>query len=186
MKPISEFHKADTRFELHYVLDQQTLIHRPIEIADLYALVEPLTLSPVVPDRVRAQFELARDTFVHSWYVYEFATLAEQQAYAALEAALRHKYHAETGKPADRPHLKGLFDFAIARGWIAAADFEYDMPGAPDGKESVLDTIRQVRNNLTPGKFHLMLSGSHRLMQACHHIICRLFPEATVDTPEAA
>jgi hypothetical protein len=52
------------------------------------ALIE---LSERVPPAIRQQFDIARNAFIYSWFVYEFATLAEQQCFATLEMALRHR-----------------------------------------------------------------------------------------------
>jgi hypothetical protein len=179
LKPIDQFYEPDTRFEnIVQSFDQTTGILTFKSPHGLHDDVAALELNEAVPEKIRHQFDLARNVYLYSWFVYDFATVAEQQAYAALEAALRHRYHVETGKPPDKPSLKSLFDFMIARNLLDAADFEFPAAWAPGGTYSELEVLRMVRNTLAHGKFHLMPGGSHSALETCHFIITRLFSAA--------
>jgi len=52
---------------------------RPMCIDDLRNMVAAIELKEHVPAAIREQFDIARNAFVYSWFVYEFAPLAEQQ-----------------------------------------------------------------------------------------------------------
>src|SRR5436190_107077 len=60
------------------------------ELRDLHASVAGATFkSESVPEEVRSVFATAQNLIVYSWFVYGFAVVAEFQAAAALELALR-------------------------------------------------------------------------------------------------
>ncbi len=178
LKSLDAFYEPDPRFaNIVQSFDPKTGILQLMSPQGLHEEMSPLVLDEVVPEKVRHQFNLALNVYLYSWFVYDFATVAEQQAYSALEAALRHRYHEETGKAPDRPSLKGLLDFVIARNWLDAADFEFPMASAPGGKFSELEMLRMLRNNLAHEQFHLMPGGSYSAFQTCHFIISRLYPK---------
>jgi hypothetical protein len=186
LKSLDTFYEADPRFaNIVHSFDQAAGVIQLKSPQSLHEDLAPLALNDAVPEKVRHQFDLARNVYLYSWFVYEFATVAEQQAYSALEAALRHRYQEETGKAPDKPGLKDLFEFSIARKWIDAAEFETEAAWHPDGKFSELDMLRTLRNNLAHGKFHLMPggSGSYGALQTCHYIISSLFPAADPSAP---
>lgn len=87
-------------------------------------MVAPIELNAGLSSTIRAQFDIARNAFVYSWFVYEFATLAEQQGYATLEMALRHRLD-----PAALPNtsrslgLAKLLKNATKNGWLRREDF---------------------------------------------------------------
>jgi hypothetical protein len=66
---------------------------------------------------------------VYSWFVYEFSTLAENQAYAVVEMALREKVRLVTGKETNKQGLRALIKEAERCGWLTRADF--GEPGSP-------------------------------------------------------
>src|ERR1700685_4222513 len=92
-KPRDQFGAPDPRWENHVIIDSEAPLrfHRS-DVDDLYRQIEKLRLSESVPEKVGKQFDLALNLYLYHWYVYEFVTLAEQQAYVAVEAALRHRY----------------------------------------------------------------------------------------------
>jgi hypothetical protein len=55
----------------------------------LYQSIEHIQLNSSVPNDIRVQFDTARNLFLHSFYVYRFYVVAESQALATLEFALR-------------------------------------------------------------------------------------------------
>ena len=177
LKPVDQFYEGDSRFaNVVESFDQTTGILKLMSPEGLHEDVSGLVLADPVPEKVRHQFDLALNVYLYSWFVYDFATLAEAQGYAALEAALRLRYHDETGKPADKPSLKDLFEFAAARKWIDAAEFDVPADWHPDGKFSELDMMRKLRNRLAHGQFHLMPNSSLTTLQNCHYIISKLYP----------
>jgi len=178
LKPLNEFFESDPRFSnIVHSFRPETGVLTLKSPQGLHEDVAHLNLGGSVPEKIQHQFDLARNIYLYSWFVYDFATVAEQQAYAALEAALRHRYHTETGKPPDKPHLKGLFDFMLARQWLDSADFESSLADPSGANISGLELLRMIRNNLVHGQFHLFPGASYRALETVHYIITKLFPE---------
>jgi hypothetical protein len=127
--------KPDPRFRSLVHVDVQTGRKRPIEIADLHAMMEPLELG--------AAFDTARHAFVYSWFCYDLATLAEAHAYGALENGLRMRAKAAEAEP-ERSGMKGLLKLAVRSGWLPEAEFDH-----------LIDILPMLRNHLQHGQPHL-------------------------------
>jgi hypothetical protein len=63
----------------------------PIEIQDQYSAISRYVLIPSVPEHVSIHFETAKNIYLYAWFVFRFYPVAEQQALATLEFALREK-----------------------------------------------------------------------------------------------
>lgn len=77
-----------------------------------------------VPESVRVHFETARNLYAYAWFVYRFYAVAEQQALASLEFALRERLETEVVQfpLSNKRRPRGLSDWleqAQARGIIA-------------------------------------------------------------------
>lgn len=62
---------------------------QPVTFEDHYADVLSVALQTPVSDEIKVVFERARAAFLYSWFSYELTTLAQSQACAALELALK-------------------------------------------------------------------------------------------------
>jgi len=94
---------------------------RPVTLQDRVDAVAPYVLSPAVPESVRVHFETAKNLYVYAWFVYRFYPVAEQQALATLEFALRERLIVlDAVKRADEwvPGLRKLLKDALVRGLI--------------------------------------------------------------------
>ncbi|MDA8052357.1 MAG: hypothetical protein M0002_20535 [Rhodospirillales bacterium] len=170
LKSASKIVEADPRHAAEVIFYPATGLLRPAEAADLHALVAGIEVSAAAPPVIRQQFDLARNAFVYSWFVYELATLAEKQAYAVVEMALREKVRLATGKSPGRRDLRSLIQDAERRGWLRRADFgEGVRPFHP------LDAIVALRNDLAHGSGRLMPNGSLDMIELCAEVINRLF-----------
>lgn len=58
-------------------------------LAAHYKVVATLDLNATVPHDVTIQFEVAKNLYLYAWNVYRFYSVAEMQAFAALEFGLR-------------------------------------------------------------------------------------------------
>lgn len=96
------------------------ITREPLLIAYEHDKITAITLHAGVPRNIWAQFETSRNLYLYAWYVYRFYPLAEHQAYACLELALRERYEAEVTaisktKTKDILHnLKSLLEYAVA------------------------------------------------------------------------
>ncbi len=90
LKPLDQVTLPDSRFEHEHLF-----VNRgepgPFQLADLHERLTKWPLVPSVPEKIRVQFETARNLMLYTWFVFEFQTVAEMQAYATLELALRER-----------------------------------------------------------------------------------------------
>jgi hypothetical protein len=170
LKPASKLLEPDPRHAAEVVLCPTTGLLRPAAAADLHAAAADIEVTAAAPAVIRQQFDLARHAFVYSWFVYELATLAEKQAYATVEMALREKARLMTGKDTEKRGLKALIREAEGQGWLRRNDFgERLSPFHP------LDAIVMLRNDLAHGSDRLMPVGSRAMIELCAEVINRLF-----------
>lgn len=95
-----------------------------VTIADRHQVIAGYELSDAVPLSIRTHFETARNLYLYAWFVYRFSPVAEKQALATLEFALRErlKSWAEESLVPKRKvprGLKKLFDMAAIEGLIS-------------------------------------------------------------------
>ena len=116
-KPLAEVMLPDVRQQFWARL-QSDGTFRNVQLEDLHKRMSELTLNSTVAEEVRTGFDTARNLFLYSWFVNRFLTVAELQAYAALEFALGKRIAIEKAG-----HVRGLsrrFDLAVQKGWIRA------------------------------------------------------------------
>ncbi len=124
LKPSNALLESDVRFRDLVFQIAETGEFRLMGIDDLRSMVASIELTQHVPAAIREQFDVARNAFVYSWFVYEFATLAEQQCYAILEMALRHRLDPTALPNTSRSlGLDKLIKTAVKRGWLRRDDF---------------------------------------------------------------
>lgn len=125
LKSLPTIDEPDDRFR-HLSFHNQAAGHiRPLCVSDLHNDVSPIEISSAVPPEIRYQFDVARNAYLYSWFVYDLAVLAEQHSYIVLEMALRHRAKSE-GLSSDST-LKPYLQLAIKRGWFRKEDLE--IPG---------------------------------------------------------
>jgi hypothetical protein len=168
--------ESDPRHRDQVFCDAETGKHRPICLQDFRDVMAPIALDPGVPPTIIEQFDIARNAFVYSWFVYEFATLAEQQSYAALEMALRHRLDPAVPPNTSRsPGLANLFRSAVQKGWLRREDFL--IPSIAGSGEVIcsLDLIPVLRNHAMHGNIQLLPQGTPEFLRLCTDVINRLF-----------
>jgi hypothetical protein len=121
LKPFSQVQLPDGRWA-HLIMHTEKG-ERAFALADLHERLASWPLSSAVPETVKVQFETAKNAMLYAWFVFEFQSLAEMQAYAALELALRMRLGNPTRSPgkASKPKPLTLFNLvsqAVAAGLI--------------------------------------------------------------------
>lgn len=171
--------EPDVRFDGLATHDADTGERRPMRIDDLRSMVASIELAQHVPAAIREQFDVARNAFVYSWFVYEFATLAEQQCLAILEMALRQRLDpAALPNTTRSPGLNSLLKTAIQRGWLRREDFSVPSVSGSGESTCLLDFIPLSRNHLMHGNTHLLPQGTPEIMRLCADVMNRLFANA--------
>jgi hypothetical protein len=151
-------------------------------MGDLHSMMAQIELSSAVPTDIRDQFDTARNVFVYSWFVYEFATLAEQQCFAALESALRRRLFPTPSNESKSPGLSKLLKMATEQGYLLRKEFE--MPSSTGMGELAcsLDFLPMFRNHVAHGNIHLLPQGSPDLMRLCQEVIDKLFSPVPIQS----
>lgn len=156
-----------------------------------------------VPQTVISQFEVARNLMVYSYFVFEFQTQAELQAYAALEFAMRERLGHPTreikrgkktktvslmlnellrkaiGEKLIQPELLPSWSWAKdRRKWFADIyGHPFDPLTAEDWLEMVVKLITDFRNHIAHGNPHLQLPNSLNQLELCADIINSVFQQ---------
>lgn len=86
-------HDPDPRTENLVVIDKANQLPRSITIEDQYGCISRFILNKSVPEEIVVHFETAKNLYLYAWHVYRFYPVAEQQAFATLEYALRLRLH---------------------------------------------------------------------------------------------
>jgi hypothetical protein len=172
LKSLPTIYKPDERFQHLSFHDQAAGHTRPFCAGDLYNEVSPIELSSAVPPEVRYQFDVARNAYLYSWFVYDLAMLAEQHSYIVLETALRHRAKSEGLR--SNSTLKPYLQLAIKRGWLRKE--ELDLPGAAGSRPmSFLNELPRLRDRLLHGNVHLSPQFTLMMMQKCAELINKLY-----------
>lgn len=101
----------------------------PLTIGYEHEAITDVTIHNGVPRNIWTQFETARNLYLYAWFVYRFYPVAEHQAYACLELALRERYKAEVtaiSKAKAKKILQGmksLLEYAVQQGHIRNEGF---------------------------------------------------------------
>lgn len=173
LKSLSSLYLPDERFQ-HLSFHDEAAGHiRTLQVDDLRNDVSCIELSPSVPAEVRYQFDVARNAYLYSWFVYDLVMLAEEHCYIVLEMALKHRAKSE-GLTTDST-LKPYLQRAIKRGWLRKEDLK--IPGSPTARPmSFLDELPRLRDRLLHGKLHLAPEFTLIIMRKCAELLNKLYP----------
>lgn len=104
-KPLDEVLQPDPRYDNQVVREEDGRL-RTIALADHHALIAAIDLPATAPPEVLSIFNRARHVLLYAWFDYELTPVAEQQALAALEVALRQRLAMDTS-------FRGLLERAV-------------------------------------------------------------------------
>ena len=137
----------------------------PITLLEQHDWVEAIRLGPDTPQAVVEGFDRARNAFIYAYYVYEFLMLAELQALATVEMALRLRL-------GPRAHHKDTLANLVQK---AVKDGHLSNPPPPNPDLATILTM--MRNDLAHGSDHVHLpSMTITLLEMCADKIRLLFP----------
>jgi hypothetical protein len=126
LRPPEYMCEPDPRSTMFVWIDRTNGTSRPIELADHHEQISAFALHGGVPQEIVLQYKTARNVYLYAWFVYRFYPVAEHQALACLELALRERLKEEirTGKiKGKRPTLRPLLDYAVAHGLVKNEGF---------------------------------------------------------------
>lgn len=92
-------------------------------------LISCFNLSQKVPEKIRIQFETAKNIYLYAWFVYRFYPVAESQALVCLELALSRRFSEQIPKDgyypnSEKPTFRPLLRYAINAGFITNEGFD--------------------------------------------------------------
>lgn len=205
LKPFNEVLLPDPRFKFWALESDQR--SRPFELADMHGRLRDIKLGSAVPNQVGCQFETSKNLMLYAWFVFEFQTIAELQAYATLELALRMRFpdakreRKRKGVMVQEPETLGpLLKMAAKEGSLLADKLPAwerfkalrvwreqrtaiqfgTLPAPSEWLQAVMDSIPNTRNDLAHGNFHLDLFRALRQMELCADLINALFSTPSV------
>ena len=117
-RELREISEADERHAPWVIRDRTSDDHyRQKTLDDHYYAIAAIELVENAPELVQNVFTTARHLLLYSWYVYPFIVVAELQAYASLEFALKWRIVGEAPN-VDRWGLRKCMEHAIEQGWL--------------------------------------------------------------------
>ncbi|QJD91261.1 hypothetical protein HH213_14975 [Duganella dendranthematis] len=146
-----------------------------VSLPKLYQIVEEMTLSEDVPERVLVQFQQAQHLLIYSHLQFSLLSVALTQALIAVEFALMTRWKNDTTRPPSKyksePGLKKLLEFAFEKDWLQGFD------------EGLITLIPELRNASAHGEYSLTPIDTLDLAQLCGQLIQKLFPSPVI-TPD--
>ena len=201
LKPLPEFLRPDPRWESEHVLWAKSA---QFTVEDLHSRLKFSELTGSVPADICRQFETARNLMLYSWFVFEFQTVAEMQAYGALELALRRRFENPTRNVQTKKGVKvvplmlsELLTKAVTEKalipeqlpsweWVKTKrEFFAKQSGsalepftASQWLEVVKGNLPGFRNDLAHGNYRLHLPHSFSQLELCADLINALFSQS--------
>ncbi len=141
MRPEAEALTPDPRFASTVAVNVDGTV-RPLTFSDHYGVVARLDTITGAPAPVRTAYRRALHCFLYSWFDYEMMIVAEGQAFASFELALKLKLN----RPVDAPALHGM-----GPRLKAAIDVGLLPPPDPTQHPDEYFLLRSIRNELAHG-----------------------------------
>jgi len=201
LKRLEDISTPDPRFEHFIVYDGEK--DRKFTLNDFHAAIREIELNSCIPENIRIQFETVRNLYLYSWYVYRFGVVAELQAYATLEYALREKAKQSLNLKDRKIGFKNLLDIAIKHNWVIDEHIQhhkrneerrehyfvtieelFDQPYTPENRDAqeycriLAKTFPELRNNLAHGSPMLWPPFNSLIeIEICADLINQLFED---------
>lgn len=127
-------------------------------LAEHHEAISTLQLTDSVPEHIVVNFEVARNLYLYSFFVYRFGVVACTQALQTLEYALRERTILE-GVTIKQAGLSSLLRYAVKNGWLSDRAFtdiglERGRPRNAYSKR-LSKILPGLRNDLAHGTFTL-------------------------------
>jgi hypothetical protein len=176
LRELSELPLPDTRM-LHLAIREGDTV-RPIEQRDRHESIAELALADNVPEQVRTHYDTARNLYLYAWHVYRFHVVAEHQALASLEMALRLAL-VQQGKIDERGALLGTSG-RHTKGKRQSAPFGLARLLSMASQSALISNDRLTRRDL----WALRLAGQRRSIEQIEFMTTHQLQELIVpDTP---
>ena len=117
LKPIDALLEPDGRFGEMMLWGEDEDSDVSYDLVDHYERFALLSSPGNAPEEVVGSFVTAQHLAIASWWFFPFSVVAKNQAYNALELALRRRMNARSARG-----LKERIEYAIREGWLNPAE----------------------------------------------------------------
>ncbi len=165
LKPLTSLLAADSHFAEMMLWGAEEGEPPIYSLEQHYQRYAMLQWPQDAPEEIVSGFVTAQHLAIYAWFVYPFSSVAELQAIATLEHALRRRMSNEPARG-----LKGRLRHAVAAGWIkgeklrllnpyvmpVSAEEFAERPLEPNGVKSLnafIDNLPEQRNWLAHGNW---------------------------------
>ncbi len=128
LRPVNYVCAPDPRSVSFVTLDREAGEWHQLQVADHHRSVAAYGLNKAAPEDIRVHFDTARNLYVYAFFVYRFYPVAEHNALACLELALRERYKKEIPKKyyerSKYVTLKPLLRYAVDKGDVRNEGFK--------------------------------------------------------------
>ncbi len=170
-KKLDEIQKYDERFDMFAGASAYNSdLPSGLTLKYIYEKVESIELIDNVPEKIKSEFNIAKNLYVYSYYSYPFKTVSDLKSISTLEYALRTFYNIKD----KREGLRKLLNRAISEGKIIYLD-------SNDEKKTIKEQIFRAkflsisRNNLAHGSSNLYLPTDNKIITVCGNCINQLY-----------
>lgn len=168
-RPLVEALSPDPRFA-SMVVANSTQGLRPFTFDDHYAVVDVIHVPQTVPSNVRDAFDRSRSCFLYAWFAYDLMVVAETQAVASLELALKQRLGPTLPGEKRLRGLGGRLSAAVDRGLITS-------PKATAGGPDQHFIITGIRHALAHGSDDIHSPAmALDVIRLCVQLIAELYP----------
>ena len=139
LRNVKDMFSSDPRWNGWVRFDSETGTFKSRDINSHRDIVAQCILNLDVPEDVRIQFEISKNLFLYSWYVYRFVMVAQRQAFSSLEFALKIKF-GYVNQNGWVPGLKKMIERSIDEGLIKQEGFR-------EGRRRIQEIERRKEEN---------------------------------------
>lgn len=180
MKPLESALSPDERFAIFMAPDPDGGF-RSSTFEDHYALVALAALPPGAGELVARLYARAQNCFLYAWFDYEMMLLAQGQAFAALEVALKERL----ARLPEREGLRAFLKAAVSEELISPPSG--NPRGAPDDWPSLHDMLVNLRNDIMHGSSQVHDPNmTYIVFDHIRALICEIHGLALPAAPAAA
>ncbi len=168
-RPFDESLSPDPRFAYFRIPDPVEGL-RELRFEDHHADIDAIAIPQCAPHDVREAFDRSRNCFLYAWFSYELTVVAESQALASLELALKERLGALVPPVKKLRGLGARLSAAVKRGILAAPN---STPGVPDRHF----IVSAIRNELSHGSKEVHTPDwALDVIRMCAELITELYP----------
>lgn len=170
-KPFSTALATDPRFANMIIMDS-VKSYRQLTFEDHHSHIQMIELPQTTPPLIQNAFDRCRSCFLYAWFAYELMVVAEAQALASLELALKERLGRSMPGEKKVNGLGGRLSAAVTRGLLAP-------PTVHSGQPDKHFIVKTIRDELAHGSEDIHSPQmALDIIRICAELIAELYPTA--------